>query len=177
MYTAYIGLGSNLRQPKQQLETALTMLDTAEGVEQVRASSFYVSKPQGPQDQPDFINAVATLKTSFSPEALLSLLQSIEQQLGKVKVRHWGERCIDLDLLLYGQEEAAGQGVIFHGVEQQNDDLILPHPMMWQRDFVLLPMQEVQPELILTDSTGQTAPIKQWIQQLPEQFVVKEMSA
>jgi len=177
MYIAYIGLGSNLQQPQQQLKTALGLLDEIEGVSLLQASSFYGSKPQGPQDQPDFINAVAKLSTQHSPEALLTQLQAVEQQLGKVKVRHWGERCIDLDLLLYGQEEVTAQGVVFNSVERQTVDLTLPHPMMWQRDFVLLPLYELQPDLILTDAKGQTAPIEQWIQQLPEQFVVKEISA
>ncbi len=163
---AYIGLGSNLDAPVKKLQQSLQALNSG-ATQLVAASSFYASKPQGPQDQPDYVNAVAKIQTALSPEALLSFLQQIEQQLGKVKKRHWGERCIDLDLLLYGQEV---QGV-FHGQTLNLPHLQVPHPMMTQRDFVLLPLQELAPDLVLSDASGKVQSISQWIEQLTEQYV------
>lgn len=163
---AYIGLGSNLDAPVRKLQQSLQALSSG-STQLVAASSFYASKPQGPQDQPDYVNAVAKIQTALSPEALLSFLQQIEQQLGKEKKRHWGERCIDLDLLLYGQEV---QGV-FQGQLLNLPHLQVPHSMMTQRDFVLLPLQELAPDLVLSDASGKVQPISKWIEHLTDQYV------
>ena len=164
--TAYIGLGSNLEEPVKKLQQSLALLDSE--ATQLRAvSTFYVSKPQGPQDQPDYVNAVAKIETQLLPEALLIYLQQIEQQLGKVKKRHWGERCIDLDLLLYGDETPVG----FKEQSLNLPHLQLPHPMMTQRDFVLLPLQELAPTIELSDPSGKRQPITGWLEQLTERFV------
>lgn len=101
------------------------------------ASSLYASEPQGPQDQPDFVNAVAKIKTQLSATSLLATLQNLEKELGKVKKRHWGERVIDLDILLYGS------------VTIQTSILTIPHPEITRRDFVLLPLSELASELPL----------------------------
>lgn len=101
------------------------------------ASSLYASKPQGPQDQPDFVNAVAKIKTQLSATSLLASLQTLEKEQGKVKKRHWGERVIDLDILLYGS------------VTIQTTTLTIPHPEIPYRDFVLLPLSELVLELPL----------------------------
>lgn len=127
----FIGLGSNLDDPRQQLNTAVQALAGLPETRLLRTSHFYASKPQGPQDQPDFMNAVCLLETALSPQALLEALQTIERQQGRIKQRHWGERSIDLDILLYGD----------HII--QSEHLCVPHQEMAHRDFVLLPLAEI----------------------------------
>ncbi|MEX0614985.1 MAG: 2-amino-4-hydroxy-6-hydroxymethyldihydropteridine diphosphokinase, partial [Methylophaga sp.] len=101
---AYIGLGSNLEAPAEQIKTALTDLQSLPATQLLKTSSLYASPPMGPQDQPDYINAVALLDTTLSAHDLLNALQAIEQQHGRQRKRHWGERTLDLDILLYGQQ-------------------------------------------------------------------------
>jgi len=155
--TVYLGLGSNLNQPKKQLEKAMDTLNALSGCRWLSASSFIESLPQGPQDQPNFINAVVAIETCLSPMDLLRACQAIELRLGKQKKRDWGERVIDIDLLLYGQQ------II------DEADLIVPHPNMLTRDFVLLPLLEISPELILPN--GQ--PVAHYVSQLSETFVIR----
>src|SRR5690606_4895074 len=97
----YIGLGGNLGKPLETLPAALIEIDQLPNTQVVTVSSYYQSKPLGPSDQPDYINAVAELKTSLTPLALLEALQAIELRFGRVRQRHWGERTLDLDILLY----------------------------------------------------------------------------
>lgn len=101
---AYIGLGSNLESPIEQVREALNELAMLPLSRLVVASSLYASRPVGPQDQPDFINAVAALETHLSPLALLDQLQALEQQHRRRRQRHWGPRTLDLDLLLYAND-------------------------------------------------------------------------
>ncbi len=136
---AYIALGSNLNDPFLQVQQAISSLKALSQTSLVSTSSLYRNPPLGPQDQPEFINAVAAIDTSLAPLELLAELKKIEVQQGKVKVRHWGERIIDLDLILYGDE------II------NNPDLIVPHPGLKQRNFVLVPLAEIAPDLILPD--------------------------
>lgn len=140
-HSVFIGLGSNLDQPANQLKQALKLLAQLPDTELLSHSSFYGSKPVGPQDQPDFINAVAQLNTTLSPEILLQQLQAIEQQQGRIKKRHWGERTIDLDILLFGQTEI------------DTPNLTIPHKEISQRDFVLKPLLELEPQLSLPNGT------------------------
>ncbi len=134
-HIAYIGLGSNLEDPVQQLLTALTELDQLEQCQLVAQSSLYSSKPVGPQDQPDFVNAVAKLKTELTPLVLLDRLQELEQSHRRIRERHWGPRTLDLDLLLYDDDFIT------------NPRLTVPHAHMHERGFVLLPLQEIDPEI------------------------------
>ena len=134
MSFAYIALGSNLGDKEKNLRRALLML-TQEGVEVVRVSSFLSTEPYGVTDQPQFLNAVACVRTSLAPLALLDVLLATELAMGRVRLRHWGERNIDLDLLLY------------EDVVLDLPRLRLPHPDMQNRDFVLLPLAEIAPEL------------------------------
>lgn len=137
----FIGLGSNLDDPHRQLLTAFEALAAIEGCRLERRSSLYRSDPVGPQDQPDFINAVAELYTSLEPETLLDRLQQIERNHRRVRERHWGPRTLDLDLLLYDNR------VI------DTERLRVPHPFMRERGFVLWPLAEIAPELALPDGT------------------------
>ena len=134
MSIAYIALGSNLGDKEKNLRRALLLL-TQQGVEVVRVSSFLSTEPYGVTDQPQFLNAVACVRTSLAPLALLDVLLATELAMGRVRLRHWGERNIDLDLLLY------------EDVVLDMPRLHLPHPDMQNRDFVLLPLAEIAPEL------------------------------
>lgn len=139
---SYIGLGSNLDQPLQQLRDAVIELASLPGTSLMTISSWYRSTPMGPQDQPDFINGVAKLQTSLSPRRLLEALQAIEQIHLRKKDRHWGPRTLDLDILLYG-----GQVI-------DDTDLKIPHPELHLRNFVLLPLAEITEQLIFPDGTS-----------------------
>ena len=134
-HTAYIALGSNLGDKEANLRRALELL-AERGVEVVRPSSFICTEPYGVTDQPQFLNAVCEVRTSLAPLELLHTLLDIEQEMGRVRLRHWGERNIDLDLLLY------------EDVVMDTPELKLPHPDMQNRDFVLLPLVEIAPELV-----------------------------
>ncbi len=141
---AWIGLGSNLEDPLQQLARAVTGLASLPGTTLVAQSPFYRSRPMGPQDQPDFVNGVALVRTHLTAETLLDHLQTLEQAHGRERLRHWGPRTLDLDLLLYGQETIA------------TTRLSVPHPGLSQRDFVLRPLLDMAPELTLPDGRSAT---------------------
>ena len=138
---AYIGLGSNLEAPRDQLERALSALASLPLSECVAHSSLYASAPIGPQDQPDFINAVAAIRTRLSPLTLLDQLQALEQRHRRIRERHWGPRTLDLDLLWYA------------GLQRNTPRLTLPHPEMSRRRFVLEPLAEIAPTLSLDGET------------------------
>jgi len=131
---AYIGLGSNLGDREGSLRKALEMIDSENGVGVLRVSSFRESEPVGPQDQPDFVNAVAEVQTSLSPRSLLEVLQRIELEMGRTRSRRWGPRLIDLDILLFGDQLVS------------EPDLVIPHRLMHLRGFVLKPLCELVPE-------------------------------
>ena len=135
LHTAYIALGSNLGDKEENLRRALELLEER-GVEVVKVSTFICTEPYGVTDQPQFLNAVCQVRTSLEPLALLHTLLGIEQEMGRVRLRHWGERNIDLDLLLY------------EDVIMDTPELKLPHPDMQNRDFVLLPLAEIASEFI-----------------------------
>ncbi|KMT66240.1 2-amino-4-hydroxy-6-hydroxymethyldihydropteridine diphosphokinase [Catenovulum maritimum] len=142
MRKCYIGLGSNQQQPKQQLNDAIRALKGLTQLAQFRASSFYSSSPMGPQDQPDYVNAVAEFTWSGTEIELLDALQKIEQEQGRVrKAERWGPRTLDLDILLFGD------------LELESDRLTIPHYGMKVREFVLYPLAEIQPELTLPCGT------------------------
>ncbi|HDL4245767.1 TPA: 2-amino-4-hydroxy-6-hydroxymethyldihydropteridine diphosphokinase [Mannheimia haemolytica] len=135
MQTVYIALGSNLENPLEQLKQAVEKLKKF--ANEFEISPFYGSKPVGPQDQPDYVNAVAKFSTDLSPTALLDKLQSIENEQGRVRVRRWGERTLDLDIILYGNQQI------------QTKRLNVPHIEMKNREFVIVPMFDLTPDLVL----------------------------
>ena len=135
MSTAYVALGSNLGDREENLRNALKHLE-ANAVRVVKVSTFIETEPYGVTDQPGFVNAVCQVETELEPLELLRLLLKIELEMGRVRVRRWGERNIDLDLLLY--EDAC---VV-------SEELTLPHPDMQNRDFVLLPLAEIAGEVV-----------------------------
>ena len=156
MNKVYIALGSNLANPQAQLISALQAMNQLRGSSLVSVSSFYQSKPLGPQDQPDYVNAVACLETGLSPLALLDALQNIENEQGRIRLRRWGERTLDLDILLYDNQ-------IIH-----NEHLTVPHYDMQNREFVIVPLYEISPELILPDGVS--------LQQLVKRFSSHQMA-
>jgi 2-amino-4-hydroxy-6-hydroxymethyldihydropteridine diphosphokinase len=128
----YIGLGSNIQDPRHQLESALRELARLPATRLAAVSPRYRTAPVGPADQPDFINAVACLETALAPSALLAALQQIEQRHGRRRgAQRWGPRSLDLDILLYGARELALA------------DLRIPHPQMHRRAFVLVPLADI----------------------------------
>ena len=135
---AYVALGSNLAEPQGQIERAYTQLAGIRNTRLVCRSRLYASRPMGPQDQPEFVNAAAGLLTRLSATGLLSELQAIEVAMGRAPppVR-WGPRVIDLDLLLYGQLMSRDPG------------LTLPHPGIHERNFVLYPLADIAPTLLV----------------------------
>jgi 2-amino-4-hydroxy-6-hydroxymethyldihydropteridine diphosphokinase len=138
MTIAYIGLGSNLEEPIKQVLMAITAINTIDDSKIVQLSSIYGSKPMGPQDQPDYINAVLALNTKLSAIELLNALQKIELDAGRIrKEERWGARLLDLDIILFGQN------VI------NNERLTVPHYGMKEREFVLRPLHEISPDLTL----------------------------
>lgn len=136
---AYIALGSNLNNPVYQLQLALQALQALPSTKIQRVSHFYQNPPMGPQDQPNFVNAVAALDTSLEPLILLEKLQKIEKQQGRNRdiEQRWGPRTLDLDILLYADSC------------MNTEKLILPHPGLTERCFFLVPLYEIAPDLIL----------------------------
>lgn len=153
MPRAFIGLGSNLENPTLQVQTALRELGSLPLSRLAAASSLYATRPVGPQDQPDFINAVAVLDTVFSPLALLDQLQALEQRHRRQRLRRWGPRTLDLDLLLYDQQTVA------------HPRLQVPHPYMHERSFVLVPLLELATHLP-SPLTLRAQPINHWLDNL-----------
>ena len=135
---AYIGVGSNLEDPRAQVLAALEQLGNLPKTRLVLASRLYRSRPFGPVAQPDFVNAVAGILTQLEPPALLQELKAIESSMGR-PARHerWGPRIIDLDLLAQGRERRG------------EPELTLPHPGIVERNFVLYPLAEIAPDLVL----------------------------
>jgi len=135
-YPAYVGLGSNLQGPARQLENTFDVLDSIRKTRLVKRSSLYRSAPFGGIEQPDFVNAAVALLTRLSAGELLAELQRIETDRGRERgdVR-WGPRILDLDLLVYSNQEIDEPG------------LKIPHPGIGERNFVLLPLGEVAPHL------------------------------
>lgn len=136
--SAWVGLGSNLGGPVQQICRALRHIDGRAGIRVSARSSLYRNPPMGPADQPDYVNAVARLETTLTPLALLRSLQGIEREAGRIRDgRRWGARVLDLDLLLWGNRRL------------RSAELTLPHPGLPARAFVLYPLAEIDPQLII----------------------------
>ncbi|NLS12777.1 2-amino-4-hydroxy-6-hydroxymethyldihydropteridine diphosphokinase [Vibrio sp. SM6] len=153
MTLVYIAIGSNLEQPQAQANQAIEALAQLPDSQLVARSQLYSSTPMGPQNQPDYINAVVALDTTLTPFELLDRTQAIELEHGRVrKAERWGPRTLDLDILLYGNE------VI------DSERLIVPHYGMKVREFVLYPLAEIAPNLNLPDGSS----LQQLLTQVPQ---------
>lgn len=147
---AYIGLGSNIEQPEAQLHKALLSIQAHEQISIQLCSHLYASAPMGPKNQPDYVNAVCKITTSLTPIELLNALQDIENQQGRKRIgEKWGPRTLDLDILL------------FNNLTMDNDRLTLPHYGMAQREFVLVPLFQIEPDMIMNDGKA----ISSWLAQ------------
>ena len=158
MAVSFIGLGSNMDQPEQHIRKALREVAELEGTEMLAQSSLYLSKPVGPQDQDDFINAVVKLETELSPLALLDALQAIENEHGRRRIRHWGPRTLDLDLLAYDDDCI------------ESERLSVPHPQLQYRSFVLLPWLEIEADWVLPKLGSIRALLENLNGQMPEKL-------
>lgn len=134
--TVYIGLGSNLGEPEDNLRAALEHLERVDGVDRIEVSPFYRTAPFGITDQPEFVNAVARFTTILEPRRLLDTLLEIEKQMGRVRKEKWGPRLIDIDILLLGNRVIEEPG------------LTVPHPGIAAREFVLAPLADLAPDLL-----------------------------
>jgi 2-amino-4-hydroxy-6-hydroxymethyldihydropteridine diphosphokinase len=143
MIRSYIAIGSNLGDPISQATSAIEALKQIPAITVVAESSLYSSTPMGPQNQPDYINAVVAIDTALTPLELLNATQAIELEHGRVrKDERWGPRTLDLDIILYGD------------LEHHCERLTVPHYGMKVREFVLYPLAEIVPDLILPDNTA-----------------------
>lgn len=151
MALVYVGLGSNLADPLIQVQQAFIELAAIPQTRLLACSGLYRSRAIGPGEQPDYVNAVALLETGLTPLALLDALQAIEQIHQRVRIEHWGPRTLDLDVLLIDNQIIA------------NERLTVPHPYLTQRNFVLYPLADISPDLILPCGT----PVAKLLTQCP----------
>ncbi|MDD5227883.1 MAG: 2-amino-4-hydroxy-6-hydroxymethyldihydropteridine diphosphokinase [Methylococcales bacterium] len=131
----YLGLGSNLETPIDQLRAARIAISNVNGISEIAFSSLYRSPSMGSKDQPDYINAVMAIETDLSPLELLAAMQCVENEQGRIRTEHWGARTLDIDILLFGNEVL------------NLPNLIVPHYGMAERAFVLYPLAEIAPGL------------------------------
>ena len=156
-HRVFIGLGSNLREPEEQVRTARDEIAALPGVELWRCSSLYRTAPIGYADQPDFVNAVAEIRTDLEPLWLLQALRVIEANHGRLRELRNGPRTLDLDILVYGELQFAG------------DELVLPHPRAHERAFVLLPLLEIAPNCIIPG----LGPARDWLPLCRDQAITR----
>ena len=135
--TAFIALGSNLDDPARQIHSALSAVAALPGTRLARQSSFYRNPPEGGVDQPEFVNAVAQIETGAGPRELLDRLLEIERAHGRARDYPNAPRTLDLDILLYGDRVVSEPG------------LVIPHPRMLERAFVLVPLAEIAPDAVV----------------------------
>lgn len=139
MIISYLALGSNLKTPERQLHLAINALRRTPGVQLLIQAPFYRNKAFGRRAQPDFCNTVVQIMTNFKPQKLLSVCQQLEKKQGRVRRTKWGARTIDIDILLYGTQTI------------HTPSLQIPHPALIQRDFVTIPLLQINPKISLPD--------------------------
>jgi 2-amino-4-hydroxy-6-hydroxymethyldihydropteridine diphosphokinase len=135
--TAYIGMGSNLGDRRENLRRAVSLLQDSPLMEVKRLAPLYRSAPLGDTGQPEFLNTVAQVAATLAPRELLNCLLEVEKKLGRVRKERWGPRVIDLDLLLYDD------------MTVQEPDLVVPHPRLTERAFVVVPLAAIAPDITL----------------------------
>lgn len=153
---AYLGLGGNIGEPARAMAASLRALDAAEHVRVTAVSSLYRTPPWGLSEQPDFLNAVAAVDTGLPARALLELCLETERALKRVRAERWGPRVIDMDILLYG------------GRTIDEDGLQVPHPRMGERAFVLAPLAEIAPGIVM-----QGVPVETLLAQADSEGIVR----
>jgi len=156
MRKAYLSLGSNIGERQNHLERAVEILNQTENISVTGVSSFYETDPWGYEDQDAFLNIVVGLDTNLSPQQLLTKCQDIESELKRVRLIHWGPRTIDVDILT------------FEDYTSQSAELSVPHPRMTERGFVLVPLHELAPELIVNGKK-----ISEWLLEVDQTGIRK----
>ncbi|GEN57948.1 2-amino-4-hydroxy-6-hydroxymethyldihydropteridine diphosphokinase [Halolactibacillus alkaliphilus] len=152
MIDAYIALGSNIEPKVEYLERANLLLGANDAIQVIKTSSIYQTEPVGYTDQDVFLNQVVQIKTTLTPQELLKAIQNVEQELGRKRDIRWGPRTIDLDILLYNHDN----------IESEN--LIIPHPRMTERAFVLVPFNELAGDVLIG---GKALTVKEALAKLP----------
>lgn len=152
MIDAYIALGSNIEPKVEYLERANLLLGANDAIQVIKTSSIYQTEPVGYTDQDVFLNQVVQIKTTLTPQELLKAIQNVEQELGRKRDIRWGPRTIDLDILLYNHDN----------IESEN--LIIPHPRMTERAFVLVPFNELAGDVLIG---GKSLTVKEALAKLP----------
>jgi 2-amino-4-hydroxy-6-hydroxymethyldihydropteridine diphosphokinase len=155
----FLGLGGNVGDPARAMGAALRMLGFDRKTRVVQVSSLFSTPPWGKTDQPDFLNACAEITTIHSPRELLAVCLGAERELKRERLERWGPRLIDIDILLYGQQTVHEAG------------LDIPHPRMLERAFVLAPLNEIAPELVVAGKT-----VAQWLETVNTTGVVRQPS-
>lgn len=145
-HLVYLGLGSNLGDRRDNLLSALRLLGGMEGMSILEVSSVYETKPWGVAEQPDFLNLVTLSSTTRDPRGVLAACGEVEEKLGRVRAGRWGPRVIDVDILLYDD------------LELEEEDLVIPHPRMLERDFVMVPLLELKPRIPLPGKGAEPRP-------------------
>jgi 2-amino-4-hydroxy-6-hydroxymethyldihydropteridine diphosphokinase len=145
--TASIGLGGNIGDPPASMARALSELDAREDCRVTGVSRLYSTPPWGKTDQADFFNCCALVETSLAPEALLDICLDIEREMKRVRLERWGPRTIDIDILTYA------------GRVQKTEKLELPHPRMTERGFVMMPLADIAPDMIVNGKA-----VRKWLQ-------------
>lgn len=148
---AFVALGANLGEPLAQLDSAVAAIDQHPQIDCLSMSRVYLSKPQGPQDQPDFTNAVLEIHTRLSAEQLLDVLQQIEDNHGRERHQRWGARTLDLDIIVFANQ-------CIHSPR-----LIIPHPRAYEREFVIQPLADLDENLVIPGQGN----VGELLQQLP----------
>ncbi len=139
MSKAYLGLGSNIGDTKENIDSAIDILRKHDKVRVTKVSSYYETEPIGYEDQDWFLNVVIEIDTTLKPYELLELCNLIEEKLKRKRIIRWGPRTIDVDILLY------------EGFESEDEKLTLPHPRMTERAFVMIPLNEIASEIKIND--------------------------
>ena len=136
MAVVYIGLGSNLGERRENIHQAIASLKAVDSIEIKKGSSLYETEPEGVEDQPHFLNCALEAETSLDSGDLLTVLKDVEKKMGRIRVRKWGPRVIDLDILLY------------EDLVMKETGLEIPHPLLHERLFVLAPLSEIAPAVV-----------------------------
>ncbi|MCM3791120.1 2-amino-4-hydroxy-6-hydroxymethyldihydropteridine diphosphokinase [Domibacillus indicus] len=158
IHEAYLSLGTNMGNREEQLREAVRQLEEQKSLQLMAVSSIYETDPVGFTDQPSFFNIVVKLKTSMTPDELLAACQEIENKLGRERIVRWGPRTIDLDILLYNHDNI------------KSDSLIIPHPRMTERAFVLIPLAEIDTAITLP---GTSLPLEHYVKNVQGKEGVK----
>lgn len=156
MHKAYLSLGGNIGNRRENLNRAVEILSESEGINVTGVSSFYETDPWGFEDQEAFLNIAVEIETSLNPYELLEKCQYVESELKRVRLVHWGPRTIDVDILTYDDYTS------------QSAELTVPHPRMTERGFVLVPLAELAPELVVNNRT-----VSDWLSEVGQEGIRK----